>query len=244
MEKKKMKLWKKILIVLAILLIILIIFIGRKVIILSNLDNKVSDYENNYKNIYIKTIFDYNDYKSESERFVKDNVDKLVIEKTDNTGEKSKIIQITYENERKMFTEANGNKIMNVYKEETAVRGAHIEDSANFSYSVIRNFAYATSLPERILDAIVTKIKLVEIDNKQCYELSSTHNSNFLYSENTSEMKAYVEKDTGLPVKMIEVVNENGERKENISTFECKFNIVTDEDIKEPNNDEYKLQEL
>ena len=80
------------------------------------------------------------------------------------------------------------------------------------------------------------------MDEKQCYELSSLYNSNFMYSENKKEIKAYIEKDTGLPIKLIEVVNENGKNVENVTTYKYQFNIVTDEDMQEPNNQEYVLQ--
>ena len=41
---------------------------------------------------------------------------------------------------------------------------------------------------------------------------------------------------------MVEIVNENGEQKENITTYEYKFNEVTDENMKEPDISEYKVQ--
>lgn len=56
-------------------------------------------------------------------------------------------------------------------------------------------------------------------------------------------MKAYVEKDSGLPIKLIEIINNNGENIEKVITYKYEFNIVTDEDIKEPNSQEYKMQE-
>ena len=61
--------------------------------------------------------------------------------------------------------------------------------------------------------------------------LSSKMNTNFLYNTNTTKMTIYVEKDTGLTTKIVEEVNENGEIKEIY------------EDISEPDNSEYKMQE-
>lgn len=255
MEKKKMKLWKKILIIIVILLMLFVINTTRKTIILANLDKKVTDYENNNSNIYIRTTFDFVDYKSELERYIKDDVDKMIIEKTDLEGKKTKIIQIQYPEERKVYLESEDNKVMYVHQEKADVRGSHIENSANLSYTTIMNFAYSSSLPERVLMSIFTKIKTVEVDGKKCYELSNLFNGNFLYAENTIDMKAYVDKDTGLAVKLVEKFKksekiqgltapiENEEIKENITTYEYKFNEVTDKDMEEPDETEYKKQE-
>ena len=68
-------------------------------------------------------------------------------------------------------------------------------------------------------------------------------NTNFLYDTNTTKISIYVEKTTGLTLKMIEEVKENNDKKQISKDFEYKFNNVTDEDIKEPDNSEYKLQE-
>lgn len=56
-------------------------------------------------------------------------------------------------------------------------------------------------------------------------------------------MKTYVEQDSELPIKLIEIINKNGENIEKVITYKYQFNIVTDEDIKEPNSQEYKMQE-
>ena len=242
-EKKKMKLWKKILIVFLVLLLIFIANITRKVIILSKLDEKVTDYENNNSNIYIKTSLSFSDYESEIERFIKDDVDKMVVEKTNANGMKTKLIQITYPTERKVYTEVGDNKDLNIYKEDAPVRGSHIENSTGASYTAIRNYAYSISIQQRILDSLFTKIVTANIDGKECYKLSSLLNSNFLYSQDTTELSVFIEKDTGLPVKMIEKIDTDGNEKENVTTFEYKFNVVTDEDIKEPDETQYKIQE-
>ena len=243
MKKKKMKLWKKVLIILLILLLIFIISITRKAIILANLDKKVTDYENNNNNIYVKTTLDFSNYKAEMERFIKDDVDKLVSERTDIDGRKIKIMQITYPNERKIYTEVDNNKVLNIFEEPAGVRGSHIENNGSYSYTAIMNFAYSTNLYERIYNSLVTKIKSIEMDGKECYELSSLYSTNLIYGGNTTNLLVYVEKDTGLPVKMIEEVNENNEIVKNITTYEYSFGTVTDEDIKEPDNTQYKIAE-
>ncbi len=245
MEKKKMKLWKKILIVIVIILMIAIAIVARRAIILADIDKKVTDYENNNKNIYSKTMYEFSDYNSTIERFIKDDVDKMILERTSKDGEKVTVTQIIYPTQRKMFTEARETKVMYIYEEEAPVRGSHLEAGIApiASYNTIMNFAYSTNLPERILNAIVTSIKTVEIDGKQCYELSSLFSSNVLYQEGTVQNLMYIEKETGLPVKVIQKVNEDGEIIENTTKYQYSFGTVTDEDMQEPDNTQYTLKQ-
>ena len=91
------------------------------------------------------------------------------------------------------------------------------------------------SLLERIINSILTSIKTVKIDGKEFYEVSGKYSPSTLYSENTEKISVYVEKETGLTIKKVEIINENGQKVENITTFEYKFDSVTDEDVKEPN---------
>ena len=58
-----------------------------------------------------------------------------------------------------------------------------------------------------------------------------------------SKIKAYAEKATGLPVKYVEIVEENGQKTENVTEYEYRFNCVTDEELAEPDESQYELQE-
>lgn len=243
MEKKKVKIWKILLATILVILFIFIIIISRKASILYKIDRKVREYEDNNSNIYIKTNFDFYEHTSKIEKFIKDDIDKTVLEKTDLEGNKTKIIQIIYPNERKLYTENKDNKIMHVYEEKAPVRGYDIERTVESSYTAIGNAGYSSNFFETIFNSIVTKIRLVEIDGRKCYELSSLWSTNYMYQSNTNKLLIYVDKDTGLTVKRIEQIIEDGNIKENITTCEYKFNEVTDEDIKEPDALEYKIQE-
>lgn len=243
MEKKKVKIWKIVLIAILIILFIFIIIVSRKASILHKIDRKVTEYENNNSNIYIKTTFNFHEYNSQIETFIKDDINKTILEKRDLEGNETRIIQITYPNERKLYTENKDNKIMYVYEEKAPVRGSHIERTVDLSYTAIANVGYSSNFFETIFNSIVTKIKLVEIDGRKCYELSSLCNTNYIYESNTNKLLTYVDKDTGLIVKRIEQINEDGNIKENVTIYEYKFNEVTDEDIKEPNALEYKVQD-
>lgn len=242
MEKKKMNLWKKILIVVLVVVVIFVICTLRKMFILISLDNKVSELENTKNNIYSKIVIERDEMTNETEVFIKDDVNKskAIMKKSDEVM--IELIQITYPNERKVFKSDENGKTLTVYKEKTAVRGADLEYSEDIqtSYTAIVNFAQATILPERILHSIFTEIREVELDGKECYELSGNNMSLFIKTSGTERIYGYVEKETGLPIKRIDLMEDG---REDVTTYDYKFDIVTDEDLKEPDVSEYKLQE-
>ena len=225
----KKKTGEKILIIILIILCILIAIFARKAVILSKIDKKVTNYENNYKNIHVSEVYESDDYTSLINIYIKDDICKSVVEKTEKNGEKSKIIQIVYPNERKLFIESNKGKKLYVYEGEAPVRGSHIEKDHYMSYSVLVNYAYSMGWPNRILQSIVTKIQSTEINGKKCYKLSDVFEK--------EKYIVYVDKETGLTTKIIQE-NDNNKSKVN---YNYSFNTVTDEDIKEPNISDYDL---
>ena len=241
--EKKTKIFKKVLLVVLIILCVLLVVFVRRASILATIDKKVSDCENNSNNFYIKSVYQSKNKNFTTEIYVKDEINKLVMENTNQDGKKIKITEITYPEERKVFTEVENSKTMNDYKGKTAVRGAHMENQVEASHTTLMNPAYSTAINERIINAIGTRIKSVKIDGKDCYELSSLTNTNFLYDVNTTQMLIYVEKNTGLTLKMVQEIKENGETKQIVRNYEYKFNQVTDEEVKEPDNSECKMQE-
>lgn len=239
-----MKLWKKVLIILLIVIAIFVILTLRKMLILISLDNKVSELENTKDNIYVKVISERDDiYKSNvSEVYIKDNTNKSTntIERLD--GGKIELVQITYPNERKLFMNNGTIKTLNVYQEKAPIRGTDIKlnEENQTSYSVLVNLANTDNLVARIVTSIMTKINEVELDGRECYKLSGKYGTTFMYEPNTKMVYAYIEKETGLLVKLVELMNDG---KEYITTYEYKFDIVTDENLKEPDASEYILQE-
>ena len=102
---------------------------------------------------------------------------------------------------------------MHVYEEKAPVRGYDIERTVESSYTAIGNAGYSSNFFETIFNSIVTKIRLVEIDGRKCYELSSLWSTNYMYQSNTNKLLIYVDKDTGLTVKRIEQIIEDGNIK-------------------------------
>lgn len=234
--KKVLKLF---LIILLVFLLIGIFLIGRKIIILSKLDKQVSYLEDTNDNIYMKINNVVDSTKEvETELFIKGDIEKSV----NVVKETTKRIQIVYPTERKVFIEAEGNKTLSIYKETAAKRTTDV-NAATTTHTVLPNYTHSMNFIERIIIALNTNIKTTSIDGKECYELSGMHSSIFLYHENSISMSLYIEKDTGLPIELVERIEEDEKEREYLTEYEIKFDVVTDEDLAEPNISEYTIQE-
>ena len=230
-NQSKSKLLKYVLLVLLMVFVIFIALTTRKMIILSTLDNKVSELKNS-ESIYGKTIINTNSLKRTVELYFKDNILKYVATLENQDGTIAKITQIDYPNERKFYLDADTYKKMQIYSENN-------EDT---EWGLIANYADSYTLSEKIFNSITAKIKTVTLDGKDCYEISSLCNSNVVYEQGTEKMLIYIEKDTGLPVKTIATVNDNGNKIENVMTYEYQFNCVATTDMAEPDSSQYELE--
>lgn len=242
MEKQPMKPWKKILIAVIVILVVLVALVARRAIILSNLDKKASEYEDK-QNIYIKTTIKKSKMSSQMERYIYNDIDKIVVEGNTANGS-AKLTQIVYPTMRKFYTEKDDKKEMSVYEENAPVRGTHIENNTDVvaSYSVIPNYAYAMNTTMRIIESILNNVKIEVIDGTQYYVISGLYNTNYIYSENTKGIKVYINKETGLTSKVVEKVEEDGQLVENVTTYEYSFDTVTEEDVAEPDESQYELK--
>lgn len=229
MEKKKMKLWKKILIIIAILLIIFIIIVSRKVLILNSLNDKISKYENS-TNAYSKVTINLEDSRiTQIETYLKDDVIKTIARFKNADNLDSTVIQFEYPDVMKTYIEDGDKKTFSSYKNEVIER------------NIIINYASYNNIFELIYNSIVSRIYTYTLDEKECYVIESTANSNFLYDEDVINVKVYIEKDTGLCLKMVEEYDKNNEIKEYETLREYKFDSITDEDMKEPDISEYTI---
>lgn len=216
---EKVKIWKILLIVAIIVLLIFIIVTLRKTLIITSLQNKISEYKNS-QNFYFKENFDENSKISTIEQYKKDDITKIIIKMKQND---ITIIQFEQENEIKRYVKKDGNVSLN-----------DSYNTNNINKGNIVNFVNTSNILQTIYDSIVSTIKKEKINGVEYYSIKSLYNSNFIYNENTKYMKALIEKDTGLAIKYIETINENGEEKDYVTHFEYKFNCVTEDDIKEP----------
>lgn len=228
MKKKKMKLWKKVLIVILTTFLIFLAFTIRKMIIISNLSTKIANYQK-MDNIYSKSSNDYSSI-STFEKYYKDGIEKDIITLPEKG---SKAIQFIYPNERKVFIETPDAK--NVSTSE--------EDNLNSYSPILVSFIDEITFSELLLTSLTSTICTDTLNGKECYVISNNCNPNFLYEQNAVSMKMYIEKDTGLTIRMIQVVKENNEKSLKTVNYEYSFGNVTDEDMREPDILEYTVQE-
>jgi len=232
MENKNLNLWKILLFIVTFIMLTFVILTARKFIILSSLNNKVVELQKT-KNIYARIISNSEETKSQTvEIYFKDNIRKDTMEIKNSNNTINEIIQITYPNKQNIY----------IYDGLTKEMASYDRDNSEVENNMIVNFADYTTLFEGLSNAITSKIKVEEIDGKKCYILSSLSNSNIIYEEGTTEALVYIEKDTGIPIKIVSTINKNGSDTKNTITYEYKFDCVTENDIEEPDISEYTLK--
>ena len=224
-KEKKKKLWKQIIILIILLiLLVLIIITSRKAVIISSLESKLQEYQQQ-NNIYSKTTFESQVDTSMSkvknfEIYYKDGVEKDVITSADNN---TKIIQYVYEDKVRIYSEKNGN--IEFEKEN---------DDGWTNRLILSSATSSDNLFDLFYNSIVTSIKTENLDGTDCYVLISKYNSDWVYDENCKEIQVYVEKETGLVKQVKNILEVDGQVKEDIRTAEYSFGTVTDADITEP----------
>ncbi len=211
------KILKIIGIILIVLIVIGLIYVARNYIIIKNLQNKISEYKNS-TNFYVKTVAsETNGTTITMESYTKDNKQVVFIERNLN----NEII--------KMSIYDNGEKI-NMYI-ETAESKIVRQDVKTIMVGNIYNSLEVENNWQTFLSSLVSKIRAVKYNNKECYVISDFMS---LSSLSFDKQTIYVEKDTGLLVK----VEANGI----ITEREQSFNNVNDLVFVEPDISQYTLQ--
>lgn len=230
MDKKKTKIWKNILIAILVILVIMIIIVGRKMIILKNLQNKVEQYRdaNNYKatirSYYGNSIQIFTTYKMNEKilSILKANADKDI-----------KTTLINYED----------NEVKHTFIEAEQEKIAILEGNGLPVSVQIENGLKTQNLWQFITMAIFSDIEPEECNGKQCYKIYLAYSLSARLD--TRKMATtYFDKETGLKVREFNGVSEeSGEEKINIVTdYYYEFGNVKDEDVKEPDISEYTIQ--
>lgn len=205
-----------------ILIIVSILFINttRKVIIINNLQNKASEYINS-TNYYIRRVSTEDGFETVVETYKKDQITLQKITKT------------SYEGTSTMINYSK-NGITNTYIEDTNKSKIAILNVENASMSnSIDNWVSTQGLRHTISSSLMCSIKSEKINGIDCYKITNFYPSQSLMSdfENPS---FYINKETGLMIKN----NDYGS-----SYFEYTFDVVTDQDLIEPDINEYTIQE-
>ena len=226
---------KKVLkVILWIIIISTFIFLGsmiRNICILVKLDNSVTELNNSKENYYKSITYSENpNWNADLEFYKKGDVVKCITKLNDGSAI---MTEYSYPNIRRVYTETKEEKI---FREE--------KEFIELSYPVtIENYTNIIDFWHLIVTASNTKIKTVDFEGRNCYELSGNHSPIFLYlgyNDNLVSMKLYLEKDTGIPVRQVETVNIDGEIINYTIDYDFKFDVVTDEDMKEPDASEYQ----
>jgi len=210
-----------------ILLIILIIFLaitGRKLVIISSLNNKLSNYTNS-TNYYIKAINYSGETSTICENYVKD--EKYVTSLQFISETLNNVVCIDYYN----------GKTVNTYREiiqddGTVLREIMNKDQKdNISFPIVPNAIKIEHPFNFILKSLFSTVKSVECNGKDCYQVTQQ------WFNDNSESIYYIDKETGLTVRTIgdrKIRDENGNQYDLVSDYQYEFDVVTDNDLIEP----------
>lgn len=215
---KKKKILKIILVIIAILIAILAVHTIRNYIIITNLQNKISQYQNS-SNYHIKSVAtENNGTVVKMDYYKKDNKQVVFLERILN-GETNKIAMYNNGERTDTFTVTKDSKIAQLNTGTTIVINIynHLETDNNW---------------QTFLSSINSKIKSVNCNGKECYSIKDFMSTTSLTSDGA---ETYIDKETGLFVKTVEyeVVNER----------EYEFDKVEDSIFVEPDIGQYTLKE-
>ncbi len=214
----KIKKWLKILgIVIAILIMLVLIHTIRNYVIITDLQNKISQYTNSI-NYYIKSIATVKDGTITMEYYRKDNNQVVFLERNLNgTINKTAI----YNNGEKTdtFIQTPDTKIAQL-------------DSGTIMSINIYNHLETENNWQTFIGSMLASVKSTKYNGKDCYIIKDFMSSTSLTFEGA---ETYIEKDTGLFIKDIE--------GETVTEKEYEFNNVDDSIFIEPDISQYELKE-
>lgn len=229
-EVKYMKKYKTRMFVLkSIILLIVLIFvviIGRKVIIISDLQSKANEYVNS-KN-YHRIIYTYD----------KDETAKLEVFVL---GDKKRVIRTMMIGNEKNVTEMffDGTKT-NIYIEKGDKKIAQLNQELIIAESLY-NALYTENLAYTVFASIPATVNNKEFNGEECYYIT---NFNSLYNE--SKDGIYIDKETGLVLRSVtrtETMTDGDKFILPTIDYVYEFNTVTEEDFIEPDISKYDVQE-
>ena len=228
-----MKVWKKIAIAILIIIVILLIAmipVINKVMIISSLSDKFAEHVK-LENIYQKVTLIGQDEETSFERYYKDGVEKTV--STNKLWTKS-IEFIDKDVHKNYIIYKDGSKALIISKNSPNANGEVVYNKDLTTY--VAYYTKDTVLIGKIATAMNTKIDTEIVDGKECYVLN-------LVAEHSEDLTYYIEKDTGLTLKIVHKYEVDGIKRENIQKFEYSFGTVTAEDMKEPDASEYVVKD-
>ena len=216
---------KVIITILVILFIVLMGFIVNviaKMIIIKDINDKVSEYRNS-KHYYLKKIAHFDNEEMVIEHYSKgDNAVTFNTEYTDDTNLERTIIDYYKGNQNNRYVDSKANgktAILNINKLSEKIQ--------------IRDLDYGNDFGTLLNLALTTPITEVNYKEKECY---------FIDSDKFEH--PYIDKETGLTLRTsyypIDKINE---RQDAVSEYEYKFEDFDDSVFTEPDISEYIIEE-
>lgn len=179
MEKKKMKLWKKILLVVLALIVVFAIFTLRKYIIITKLINASKGYVSK-TNFMVDSYSLSNDTASLTRTYYKDgNLYSEAQTFSHNILDERKITTYNKDNEKIVIIQAGEDKVL--------------LSNGNIAPVYVNTINEYDDIKFKIPLAITSKIKTEECNNKECYLI-----------EISKDYKIWVEKETGIIIRVMD----------------------------------------
>lgn len=216
----KLKILKMILLV---IIIALIGIIGYKFIIIKSMQGKIKDYKN-ISNFQTTIITYRGDTLELSNIYHKD--EKYLIS----------IKSVNGKDVREIISTKDGNTYINSNNDKVAILGGMPLEASDKVY----NYLETENIGEFIINLFTSHISSVKCNNKDCYKIDNFKSPDVLYPE--QGLCIYVDKTTGLLVRVEKGEQIGNEIFTTITDYTYEFNTVKDEDLKEPNINEYKVQ--
>ena len=220
MEKKKIikNVLKIALIVIAILLVILIIHTIRNYVIVTDLQNKIAEY-NGSTNYHIKSVATENNGTIVKMDYYKKDGKQVVFMERNVNNEIKKVSIYNNGDRTDIFTETKDSKI------------AQLNSGTLMSVNIYNHLETENNW-QTFLGCINSKIKSVDYKGKECYIIKGFMSLTSLTFESA---ETYIDKETGLFIKTTEAGT--------ISEREYEFDKVKDSIFIEPDIGQYKIKE-
>ena len=226
---KKMKILK---ITLLAILLIFMFRVARNMIIIVSLDSKIDKYATS-QNFYLKQIL-----------YSEDGVDIFEVHKKDDRYTTK--FKSTSENFKFVVTEYHSGQTVNTYveaksdEENISTKRATLNGEDESNLSVLTSSIKIDNPINFILNSLFANIKSDNCNGKDCYRVGiKPFNS-------SDEAIYYIDKETGLTIRSLgasSTLKNDGERYDHIADYQYEFDVVTDEELIEPDISEYEIQE-
>ena len=184
MEKKKFKISKLILIIFAIILLAILVYTARNFVIISKLQNIFAQYAD-ADNYHIKIAYDNEeDAHIEMNYYRKNDKKAYFVENVNANGDVTKLL--TYDN----------GKRVDFFSDSVEGKSAYL-GKGNSPNLAIDNGIVTENLLQKIFSCMFARIKSIQYNDRDCYEIKNFVTANYLYDENEVSI-SIIDKETAL----------------------------------------------